>query len=103
MGGHLTALRRTRVGPFTLEHARTLEQLAEEPVPSLDIDAAVRLSFPHRMIGADDVEKLRDGRWLDPIGIPGVHAGLTEDGRAIALLQEKGSRAAPVLVVRPRR
>lgn len=28
VGGHLTALRRTRVGPFTLEHARTLEELA---------------------------------------------------------------------------
>ncbi|MFI1459605.1 tRNA pseudouridine(55) synthase TruB [Nocardia carnea] len=102
VGGHLTALRRTRVGPFTLEHARTLEQLAEDPVPSLDIDAAVRLSFPHRVIGADDVEKLRDGRWLDPIGITGVHAALTEGGRAIALLQEKGKRAAPVFVVRPR-
>lgn len=102
VGGHLTALRRTRVGPFTLEHARTLEQLAESPVPSLDIDAAVRLSFPHRVIGADAAEKLRDGRWLDPIGAAGVHAALTEDGRAIALLQEKGKRAAPVFVVRPR-
>ena len=29
VGGHLTALRRTRVGPFTLEHARTLEELEE--------------------------------------------------------------------------
>src|SRR6201999_2893651 len=29
VGGHLTALRRTRVGPFGLEDARTLEQLAE--------------------------------------------------------------------------
>ena len=28
VGGHLTALRRTRVGPFTLEHARTLPELA---------------------------------------------------------------------------
>lgn len=102
VGGHLTALRRTRVGPFTLEHARTLEQLAEDPVPSLDIDAAVRLSFPHRVIGAGDAEKLRDGRWLDPIGTAGVYGALTEDGRAIALLQEKGKRAAPVLVVRPR-
>ncbi len=30
VGGHLTALRRTRVGPFTLEHARDLETLAAE-------------------------------------------------------------------------
>ncbi|WP_280401476.1 tRNA pseudouridine(55) synthase TruB [Nocardia carnea] len=102
VGGHLTALRRTRVGPFTLEHARTLEQLADDPVPSLDMDAAVRLSFPHRTVGTAEVEQLRDGRWLEPAGVTGVYAALTEDGRAIALLQEKGTRASPVLVVRPR-
>ena len=32
VGGHLTALRRTRVGPYDLAGARTLDQL-EEQVP----------------------------------------------------------------------
>ncbi|WP_227980915.1 tRNA pseudouridine(55) synthase TruB [Nocardia spumae] len=102
VGGHLTALRRTRVGPFTLEHARTLEQLAADPSLNLDIDSAVRLAFPHREIDAGQAESLRDGRWLDPAGIRGVYAAATADGRAIALLEEKGKRAAPVFVVRPR-
>ncbi|TLF79374.1 tRNA pseudouridine(55) synthase TruB [Nocardia cyriacigeorgica] len=102
VGGHLTALRRTRVGPFTLDHARTLDQLADDPGLSLDIDAAVRTAFPHRGIDAAQAESLRDGRWLDPIGLTGVYAALTEDGAAIALLEEKGKRAAPVMVVRPR-
>ncbi|MBY8859745.1 tRNA pseudouridine(55) synthase TruB [Nocardia sp. CA2R105] len=102
VGGHLTALRRTRVGPFTLDHARTLESLAEDPTLNLDIDSAARLAFPHRTITPEQAESLRDGRWLDPIGQPGVHAALTEDGRAIALLEEKGKRSSPVLVVRPR-
>lgn len=31
VGAHLTALRRTRVGPFVLAHARTPEQLAADP------------------------------------------------------------------------
>ncbi|AVH22971.1 tRNA pseudouridine(55) synthase TruB [Nocardia cyriacigeorgica] len=101
-GGHLTALRRTRVGPFTLDHARTLDQLADDPGLSLDIDAAVRTAFPHRTIDAAQAESLRDGRWLDPIGLTGVYVALTEDGTAIALLEEKGKRAAPVMVVRPR-
>ncbi|MBF6344886.1 tRNA pseudouridine(55) synthase TruB [Nocardia cyriacigeorgica] len=102
VGGHLTALRRTRVGPFTLDHARTLDQLADDPGLSLDIDAAVRTAFPHRTIDAAQAESLRDGRWLDPIGLAGVYVALTEDGTAIALLEEKGKRAAPVMVVRPR-
>ncbi|WP_083864982.1 tRNA pseudouridine(55) synthase TruB [Nocardia brevicatena] len=102
VGGHLTALRRTRVGPFTLEHARTLDELAEDPALSLDIDTAIRVAFAHRTVDAAETESLRDGRWLEPIGMAGVHAAITTDGRTIALLEEKGSRAAPVMVVRPR-
>ncbi|WP_024806204.1 tRNA pseudouridine(55) synthase TruB [Nocardia sp. BMG51109] len=102
VGGHLTALRRTRVGPFTLDHARTLDQLSDDATLNLDVDSAARLAFPHRTVTAAEEEALRDGRWLDPIGVEGIHAALTTDGRAIALLEEKGKRSAPVFVVRPR-
>ncbi|MGV9614149.1 tRNA pseudouridine(55) synthase TruB [Nocardia xishanensis] len=102
VGGHLTALRRTRVGPFTLQHARTLDELAEDSTLNLGIDEAVRIAFPHRTIDEREAESLRDGRWLDPIGIAGVHAALTADGTAIALLEEKGKRSSPVFVIRPR-
>ncbi|MFE6858762.1 tRNA pseudouridine(55) synthase TruB [Nocardia sp. NPDC057668] len=106
VGGHLTALRRTRVGPFTLEHARTLATLeaaaeAEEPLLSLDIDAAVRTAFPLREVQDTQVADLRNGRWLDPVGIPGVYAAVDASGNAIALLQESGKRASSVMVVRP--
>ncbi|MFI1917165.1 tRNA pseudouridine(55) synthase TruB [Nocardia sp. NPDC020380] len=106
VGGHLTALRRTRVGPFTLEHARTLEQLAaaaeaDEDLLSLDIDAAVRTAFPVRDITDAQAGDLRNGRWLDPVGIPGVYAAIDPQGHAVALLKESGKRAASVMVVRP--
>ncbi|GAB2635885.1 tRNA pseudouridine(55) synthase TruB [Nocardia goodfellowii] len=108
VGGHLTALRRTRVGPFTLENARTLGALAaaaeadpEASLLSLDMDAAVRTAFPHRDIDESQAHDLRNGRWLDPIGIPGVYAAIDPSGQAIALLQESGRRAASVMVVRP--
>lgn len=101
VGAHLTALRRTRVGPFGLEHARTLAQLEESPTVSLDIDAAVRTAFPCRDVTAAEAELLANGRWLDPVGIPGVYAAIDPSGRAAALLQEKGKRASAVFVVRP--
>ncbi|WP_433760014.1 tRNA pseudouridine(55) synthase TruB [Nocardia sp. CA-135398] len=103
VGGHLTALRRTRVGPFTLEHARTLDELAEsEDAPlSLDIDDAIRTAFPQRDIDDEQADDLRNGRWLEPVGISGVYAAIDPSGRAIALLQESGKRAASVMVVRP--
>ncbi|MGQ4597586.1 tRNA pseudouridine(55) synthase TruB [Nocardia sp. R6R-6] len=105
VGGHLTVLRRTRVGPFTLDHARTLDDLAaaesDTPPLSLDIDAAVRTAFPHRDIDRKQADDLRNGRWLEPAGIPGVYAAIDAEGRAIALLRESGTRASSVLVVRP--
>lgn len=101
VGGHLTVLRRTRVGPFTLEHARTLEELAENPGVSLDIDEAARTAFPHRQVDAAEAESISQGRWLDPIGLTGVYAAIDPTGHTIALLQEKGKRASSVMVVRP--
>ncbi|MBD0323686.1 MAG: tRNA pseudouridine(55) synthase TruB, partial [Aldersonia sp.] len=101
VGGHLTALRRTRVGPFTLEQARTLDELADAPAVSLDIDETVRIAFPQRMIDDTEAELLRHGRWLDPVGRQGVYAAIDPAGRAIALLQESGRRASSVMVVRP--
>lgn len=101
VGGHLTALRRTEVGPFGLEHARTLEQLETDPVPSLDIDQAIRAAFECRTVSDEEVAVLVNGRWLDPVGIDGVYAAVDERGRAAALLREKGNRAASVFVVRP--
>lgn len=107
VGGHLTALRRTRVGPFTLEHARTLEELATaaeagEPLLSLDVDTAVKTAFPLRDIDESQATDLRTGRWLEPVGIKGVYAAIDPRGRAIALLEESGKRAGSVMVVRPR-
>ncbi|MGW3485445.1 tRNA pseudouridine(55) synthase TruB [Rhodococcus indonesiensis] len=101
VGAHLTALRRTRVGPFGLEHARTLAQLEDDPTVSLDIDAAIRTAFPCRDVTVAEAALLANGRWLDPVGVPGVYAAIDPSGRAAALLQEKGTRASPVFVVRP--
>ncbi|GAB0104256.1 tRNA pseudouridine(55) synthase TruB [Nocardia sp. JMUB6875] len=106
VGGHLTALRRTRVGPFTLEHARTLDQLAasaaaDEPMLNLDIDAAVRTAFPTRDITDAQAGDLRNGRWLEPIGLQGVYAAIDPSGQAIALIKESGKRASSILVIRP--
>ncbi|TSD96101.1 tRNA pseudouridine(55) synthase TruB [Skermania sp. ID1734] len=101
VGGHLTALRRTAVGPFTLKHACTLDQLADEPRLSMDIDTAALTCFPARHITPAEADSLRHGRWLEPLGHHGVHAAVDPDRKVIALLEERGKRAAPVFVVRP--
>jgi tRNA pseudouridine55 synthase len=101
VGGHLTELRRTAVGPFTLDHARTLDDVRERPHVSLDIDEAVKISFPRRDIDDDEAESISQGRWLEPIGRKEVYVVVDPREQAIALIQEKGRRASSVMVVRP--
>lgn len=101
VGGHLTALRRTTVGPFDLGRARTLEELEEDPRLSLDLDAAALACFPRREISAEEAEGLRHGRWLEARGESGVRAAVGPDGRVAALVSESGRRASPVVVMRP--
>ena len=101
VGGHLTALRRTRVGPFGLDVARTLDQLEAAPELSLDLDAAALAAFPRRDIDAEQAEGLRHGRWLEARGDTGVVAAAGPDGRVAALVSESGRRASPVVVMRP--
>ncbi|PIB78898.1 tRNA pseudouridine(55) synthase TruB [Mycobacterium celatum] len=101
VGAHLTALRRTRVGRFGLEQARTLEELAEQPRLSLDLDEACLQLFPRRQLTAEEDEAAANGRALAPAGLDGVYAACAADGRVIALLRDDGPRTKSVVVIRP--
>ncbi len=101
VGGHLTALRRTEVGPFELADALTLEQLEESPRLSLTLDEALARSYPVLPVTEEEAEALAMGKWLAPRGLKGVHAAVAPDGRSIALIREKGKRLATVFVARP--
>lgn len=101
VGGHLTALRRIRSGRFGLDQARTLEDLAEHPQLSYDLDAACLQAFPRRELSPDEAEAAGHGRALTPAGLDGVYAATDPDGQVIALLEDSGSRTRSVVVVRP--
>jgi tRNA pseudouridine55 synthase len=99
VGGHLTALRRTRVGPFTLAQARTLDELVQlsDPV-TMPLAAAVRAALPVREITAADARELSFGRTLPAVGIGGTYGAFAPDGAVVALLTEQADDARPVLV-----
>jgi tRNA pseudouridine55 synthase len=108
VGGHLTALRRTRVGPFTLAHARDLETLGAEADGeagraslSLDLDAAVRTAFPRRDVDACGADDLSHGRPLPTTGTAGTTGVFGPDGHVIGLVTDDDGRARPVLVLAP--
>ncbi|MBX8690490.1 tRNA pseudouridine(55) synthase TruB [Mycolicibacterium porcinum] len=101
VGGHLTALRRTKVGRYGLDEARTLDDLADEARLSYSLDEACLVGFPRRDLTDVETEDTRHGRALTPAGIDGVYAATAPDGRVIALLQDGSSRTKNVVVLRP--
>lgn len=101
VGGHLGELRRTRVGPFGLATARTLEQLEAEPALSMDLDTAVEAAFARADVDAATVRALSHGQAVPAAGVAGTYGAFGPDGRAVALLRDQGRTAKPVLVLAP--
>ncbi len=104
VGGHLTALRRTRVGPFGLDRARTLDQVAEDPAPLAPAEAA-RLAFPVRELDADEARRLAHGRSVSASGLGDRPvAALAPGGDLLAVLTDDvhdGAAVARPLFVLP--
>ena len=100
VGGHLTALRRTRVGPFDLAGARTLDELADD-LQVLPLDDAVAASFPRRDLDADEAVALSYGKRLAAGGRPGTVGAFAPDGRCIALVEDRDGAARPTVVFAP--
>jgi tRNA pseudouridine55 synthase len=96
VGGHLTALRRTAVGPYGLDVARTLDQLAED-FELLPIAAAARAAFPARDLDDASAADVRVGRALD-VELNGLTAVFAPDGEFLALYEPRDGRARAVAV-----
>ena len=98
VGGHLAALRRTRVGAFDLTQARTLAELeAEFTMTPLDEVAAT--AFARRDLDADEALSLSHGGKLaasDQGGEP--VAAFARDGTFVALLEDSGGVARALAV-----
>ncbi|GAB3145774.1 tRNA pseudouridine(55) synthase TruB [Micromonospora sonneratiae] len=103
VGGHLTALRRTAVGGFTLAEAATLPELEERApaVVNLPIGVAARRFFPVREASVDEAKVLSHGGPLDRVGIDGPYAVLGPDGELIAIVRERDGRARAEIVLSP--
>jgi len=99
VGGHLTALRRTRVGPYGLDVARTLDVLAES-FSVLPMADAARVAFPVRELDAEEARRLVRGQRLAAVGLGEQPvAAFAPDGSLVAIVSETGPTARPLLVL----
>ncbi|MFC7593965.1 tRNA pseudouridine(55) synthase TruB [Terrabacter sp. GCM10028922] len=109
VGGHLTALRRTRVGGFTLDGAVSLDALtavseADGPdgIPLLPIADAARAQLPVHEVSMAEAVRLGHGQRIASAltGSAGddAVAAIAPDGRLVAVLDETRSTARAKVV-----
>jgi len=109
VGGHLTALRRTRVGGYALSEARTMDELAQTPddVPLdvLGLAAAARATFPVRELTEAEARALSYGQAIDAEDAAeaggSTTAAIGPDGTLVALVEARAGRVRPALVFAP--
>lgn len=88
VGGHLAALRRTTVGPFDLDVAHTLDELAEN-YHVLAMDQAARSGFPAHELSEQHALDVRVGRRIE-VAMTGITALFDPDGTFLALYEPAG-------------
>jgi tRNA pseudouridine55 synthase len=105
-GGHLVALRRTRVGGIGVEHAfplTALEARQGEPMPVIPLGEAARAAFPVRELNEAQARTIGFGQRL-PSAVPGRSApvaAMAPDGTLVAILDESGPTARSLVVFAP--
>ena len=98
VGGHLSALRRTRVAGFPISQAISFEELKAQNFAPLEVADVARATFQVRELGLDEVQELSFGRPLITNQSDEIFAALSPDNRLIALLKNESGKAKPIAV-----
>jgi tRNA pseudouridine55 synthase len=99
VGGHLTALRRTRVGRFGIDGAHSLTDLEiaseADDIPVLPLSAAARACFAVRELTESEAMAIGYGQRIasQKAGRNQPVAACAPDGHLVAMLDESGSLA----------
>jgi len=107
VGGHLTALRRTRVGRFGLESAHTLADLEmaseADNMPMITLSAAARDCFVVRELTSSEAILVGHGQRIPskPAGRSQPIAAFSPEGHLVAMLDESGTLAKAHVVFTP--
>lgn len=95
-GAHLTRLRRTAIGSFSVEEASP----PHDPGAPLPMARALT-HLPQVRIDAEESIAVSHGRILGPAGIDGPYAVVSPDGRLLGVYRDDGAKSRPEVVLAP--
>ena len=100
VGGHLTALRRTKIGSYSISQAQALDGLTGETLQVLPIEQAATQQFKVRALSDQDVIDLRHGKRLrvQDETETAPTAAIDSSGNLIAMLTKSGNAAKSLVV-----
>ena len=96
-GAHLTALRRTAVGPFDVSRAVAPDAAGD----LLAIEHAVA-HLPRLDLDPEEAIAAGLGRILGPLGIAGPYAVFAPGGRVVGVYEDEGTKGRPLVILAPR-
>jgi tRNA pseudouridine55 synthase len=97
VGGHITALRRTKVGHFDVSDANSIEELSE--LRLTELAAAARQLFPVIELTESEVTDLIHGKRISAKSeVTGLAAGLSMSGKLVAVLESVKTDLKSVVV-----
>ena len=97
VGGHLTALRRTRIGPFEVSRAVTEIEPGSPLLPAAEVAASVLGAFP---VTADEARDLRHGKRLAGAAArlaSETPAAIDPDGRLVGVVGARGADVKSIM------
>lgn len=97
-GAHLRALRRTSVGPFTLDDATPLDAFEENPEAALAPVGSMLRHLPQLDVDETVATQVRHGRSLGPGGGQGQFA-IVHNGHVLAVYEARDGEMRPVKVL----
>lgn len=92
IGGHLTALRRTRIGAFDVAHAAAVDAI--EPTALMTPAEAAARTLPVVDVSAEEARDLRHGKRLPGAAARAASlpvAAVDADGRLVGVLERRGA------------
>jgi tRNA pseudouridine55 synthase len=98
VGGHLTALRRTKINNYSLEEAQQLEGLSRELLKVKSLFEAAKDEFVVRQLSEQEVIDIRHGKRIAANGVSGGVIAAVSGETLVAMLESVGDQLKSLVV-----